>query len=68
MSALGAFLQTNGLTDSKVINYMTQTLKLEGVSDFASYWTNAEYENGVQTDFVQQIADVSLPSSKLLFA
>ena len=29
MSALGAFLQTIGLTDSKVINYMTQTLKLE---------------------------------------
>jgi len=68
MSALGAFLQTNGLTDSKVINYMTQTLKLESVSDFASYWTSAEYEKGVQTDIVQQIADVSLPSSKLQIA
>jgi len=68
MSALGAFLQTNGLTDSKVINYMTQTLKLESVSDFASYWTSAEYEKGVQTDIVQQVADVSLPSSKLQVA
>jgi hypothetical protein len=68
MSALGAFLQTNGLTDSKVINYMTQTLKLESVSDFASYWTSSEYEKGVQTDIVQQIADVSLPSSKLQIA
>merc|ERR1719216_354906 len=47
---------------------MTQTLKLESVSDFASYWTSAEYEKGVQTDIVQQIADVSLPSSKLQIA
>merc|ERR1719195_1594478 len=47
---------------------MTQTLQLASVSDFASYWTSAEYEKGVQTDIVQQIADVSLPSSKLQIA
>ena len=68
MATLGEFLQTNGLTDPKIINYMTQTLQLAIVSDFASYWTSAEYEKGVQTDIVQQIADVSLPSSKLQIA
>merc|ERR1712079_342293 len=64
----GEFLQTNGLTDPKIINYMTQTLQLASVSDFASYWTSAEFEKGVQTDIVQQVADVSLPSSKLQIA
>merc|ERR1712012_364740 len=49
-------------------NYMTQTLQLASVSDFASYWTSAEIEKGVQTDIVQQVADVSLPSSKLQIA
>jgi len=68
MSALGGFLQNNGLTDPKLINYMTKTLQLESVSDFASYWTSAEYEKGIQTDVVQQVADVSLPSSKLQIA
>merc|ERR550525_1579172 len=47
---------------------MTQTLQLASVSDFASYWTSAEFEKGVQTDIVQQVADVSLPSSKLQIA
>merc|ERR1719512_569730 len=47
---------------------MTKTLQLESVSDFASYWTSADYEKGVQTDVVQQVADVSLPSSKLQIA
>merc|ERR1719446_1688171 len=47
---------------------MTKTLQLESVSDFASYWTSAEYEKGLQTDVVQQVADVSLPSSKLQIA
>ena len=65
MATLGEFLQTNGLTDPKIINYETRTLQLASASDFASYWTGAEYEKGVQTDIVQQIADVSLPSSKL---
>merc|ERR1712038_1409174 len=50
------------------INYMGQTLQLASVSDFASYWTSAEFEKGVQTDIVQQVADVSLPSSKLQIA
>merc|ERR1712038_1253512 len=50
------------------INYMTQTLQLASVSDFASYWTSAEFEKGVQTDIVQQVTDVSLPSSKLQIA
>jgi len=68
MAALGGFLQNNGLTDPKLINYMTKTLQLESVSDFASYWTSAEYEKGVQTDVVQQVADVSLPRSKLQIA
>uniref|UniRef100_A0A7S1M0G3 Dinoflagellate luciferase N-terminal domain-containing protein n=1 Tax=Alexandrium catenella TaxID=2925 RepID=A0A7S1M0G3_ALECA len=68
MSALGAFLQSNGLTDAKVINYMTQKLQLESVADFASYWTSDEFEKGVQTDIVQQVADVSLPASKLQIA
>merc|ERR1719361_2551346 len=63
MSALGDFLQNNGLTDPKIMNYMTKTLQLETVSDFASYWTRAEYEAGVKTDIVQQVADVSLPTS-----
>merc|ERR1712209_48268 len=44
------------------------TLQLASVSDFASYWTSAEFEKGVQTDIVQQVADVSLPSSKLQIA
>merc|ERR1719446_1395994 len=47
---------------------MTKTLQLESVSDFASYWTSAEYEKGIQTDVVQQVADVSLPSSRLQIA
>ena len=68
MSALGDFLQNNGLTDPKVINYMTQTLQLKGVSDFANYWTSAEFEKGVQTDVVQQVASMSLPASKLQVA
>jgi len=68
MSTLGAFLQSNGLTDAKVINYMTQKLQLESVADFASYWTSDDFEKGVQTDVVQQVADVSLPSSKLQIA
>jgi hypothetical protein len=68
MSALGAFLQNNGLTDPKLINYMTKTLQLESVTDFASYWTSDEFEKGVQTDVVQKVADVSLPSSKLQVA
>merc|ERR1719464_1000989 len=68
MSALGDFLQNNGLTDPKVINYMTKTLQLESVADFASYWTSDEFEKGVQTDVVQKVADVSLPSSKLQVA
>ena len=34
MATLGEFLQTNGLTDPKIINYMTQTLQLAIVSDF----------------------------------
>ena len=68
MASLGEFLQANGLSDPKIINYMTQTLQLAIVSDFASYWTSAEYEKGVQTDIVQQVADVSLPSSKLQIA
>ena len=68
MSALGEFLQNNGLTDPKIINYMTGTLQLASVSDFASYWTSAEFEKGVQTDVVQQVAEVSLPSSKLQIA
>jgi len=68
MAALGDFLQINGLTDPKIITYMSKTLLLESVSDFASYWTSADYEKGVQTDVVQQVADVSLPSSKLQIA
>jgi len=68
MSALGDFLQNNGLTDPKIINYMTQTLQLKGVSDFANYWTSAEFEKGVQTDVVQQVANMSLPASKLQVA
>jgi len=68
MAALGEFLQTNGLTDPKIINYMRNTLLLESVTDFASYWTSADFEKGVQTDVVQQVADVSLPSSKLQIA
>merc|ERR1719512_482296 len=47
---------------------MTQTLQLASVSDFASYWTSDEFEKGVQTDVVQKVADVSLPSSKLQVA
>ena len=68
MAALGEFLQNNGLSDPKLINYMTKTMLLESVSDFASYWTSTEFEKGVQTDVVQQVADVSLPSSKLQIA
>merc|ERR1711884_663942 len=68
MATLGEFLQTNGLTDPKIINYMTQTLQLASVSDFATWGTSAEFEKGVQTDIVQQVADVSLPSSKLQIA
>ena len=55
MPALGAFLQTNGLTDPKIINYMTKTLQLERVSDFASDWTSAVFEKGIQTDIGQQV-------------
>jgi len=68
MAALGEFLQNNGLTDPKIINYMRNKLLLESVTDFASYWTSADFEKGVQTDVVQQVADVSLPSSKLQIA
>ena len=55
---MGDFLQTGGLTDSRVINYVSQALKLEGVSDVASYWTGAGYGEGTQADIVQQHADV----------
>ena len=51
----------------KVIRCMTKTLQLRSATDLASCWTPDDLQTGVQT-VVQQVADLSLPSSKLLTA
>jgi len=57
--------------DTADYNYMTQRPQFETVADFANIWTSKEYEQGVQTDIIQQIAafrDASSPGCKLQVA
>jgi len=65
MSSLAQFLSSDARVDAKIVSYMTQTLKLETVSDFANFWTAAEYEKGVQSDIIQKLPGLQDAASRL---
>mmetsp|Transcript_54045 Transcript_54045/g.167731 ORF Transcript_54045/g.167731 Transcript_54045/m.167731 type:complete len:699 (-) Transcript_54045:321-2417(-) len=56
MSDLTQFLLHDAKVDASIVSYVTKTLQLQTPSEFANYWTSAEYEEAVQTDVVQQVA------------
>jgi len=52
-----------------IVAYLTRELLLESVSDFANFWTAAEYERGVQEDVVARVyANPSVPVAKVQVA
>jgi len=70
MASLAQFL-ADAKIDTQIVNYMTKTVQLESLSDFANFWTSAEFEQGVQSDIVTQVPgfqDASRPASRVQIA
>nr|O77206.1 RecName: Full=Dinoflagellate luciferase [Lingulodinium polyedra]AAC36472.1 luciferase [Lingulodinium polyedra] len=69
---LEQFLVNEGQVDQRAVTYMLKGLQLESLSDFASFWTSKDYENGVRDDIISKVApfnsDLSLPAAKLQVA
>merc|ERR1719188_1870892 len=71
MSTLAQFLSNDSNIDRQIVDYMTKTVQLESLSDFANFWTSADYEKGVQNDIVTQVPgfqDASRPASRVQIA
>merc|ERR1719361_426178 len=69
MAELTRFLTDDAKVDASVAAFMTKTLHLASVADFANYWTANEYERGMQDDVVSQTGlSKSSPAGKLQVA
>jgi len=71
MSALAQLLSNGSKLDKQIVDYMTKTVQLESLSDFANFWTSADYERGVQNDIVTRVPgfqDPSRPASRVHIA
>jgi len=71
MSTLAQFLSNDSNIDRQIVDYMTKTVQLESLSDFANFWTSSDYERGVQNDIVTQVPgfqDASRPASRVQIA
>jgi len=71
MTTLAQFLSNDSNIDRQIVDYMTKTVQLESLSDFANFWTSADYEKGVQNDIVTQVPgfqDASRPASRVQIA
>eukprot|EP00418_Pyrodinium_bahamense_P049975 CAMPEP_0179174872 /NCGR_PEP_ID=MMETSP0796-20121207/86346_1 /TAXON_ID=73915 /ORGANISM="Pyrodinium bahamense, Strain pbaha01" /LENGTH=209 /DNA_ID=CAMNT_0020878181 /DNA_START=79 /DNA_END=705 /DNA_ORIENTATION=+ len=71
MAPLAQFLTGEAKVDPVIVAYVVENLQLETVSDFANFWTNAEYEEGVKSDITNNVPgyeDASHPKTRVQVA
>ena len=58
---LRALLTREAKVDDQVVDYMLNTMKFEAIAEFASYFTAAEYEEGVGSDILKKVPGYTEP-------
>lgn len=63
------FLVNDARVDPSIASYLTNTLEIDTISDFANFWTLADFEKGMQDDVVAEVlpfkSDMSKPTAKI---